>query len=105
MTVNTATGAASAVGALLNISLFDGGIDFDRSGALWGIEDGGDIFTIDTATGIATLSATTSPGFESLAIRTVPAPTTLALLGLGLVGLGYRRRGVATQRSQVAPLE
>jgi hypothetical protein len=86
VTINTATGAATPIGPLVNITLSDGGIDFDGAGVLWGVNDTGQIFTINTATGLATFAATTLTGFEGLAIpgAAVPEPGTLALLG-GLV--------------------
>lgn len=93
-TVDPGTGAFTIVGALGGVSLSDGGIDFDRSGRLWGIEDGGDVFRVDPTTGLATVVATTRAGFESLAIVSNPEPGTAALLMLGVAGLvvAVRRR-------------
>lgn len=67
--INTTTGAATAVGAALGIALDEGGIDFDADGVLWGVEDLGFVFTINTATGVATFTSVTLDGFESLAIQ------------------------------------
>ncbi|MFN8523583.1 MAG: hypothetical protein U0821_10850 [Chloroflexota bacterium] len=71
VTLNPATGASTTVGALVNVTVSDdGGLDFDSSGTLWGIEDGGQIFTVNTSTGVATPVATTLSGFDTLAIDT-----------------------------------
>lgn len=88
----------------------DGGLDFDASGTLWGIEDGGRIFTANPATGAATLAATSLPGFEGLAVadgictlfdgtpeaeEPTEVPTAgewaLLLLALGLASAGLLR--------------
>lgn len=103
VTLNTATGAATPVGSLVNVGLSDGGIDFDTTGVLWGIEDGGTIFTVSPATGLATVVTTTLSGFEGLVISVgatgtagVPVPTLggelLAALALLLAAFGWRAR-------------
>lgn len=99
VTLNTATGAATIVGPLGGAvsPLLDGGIDFDAGGILWGLGDPtpgignpGEIFTINAATGAATLVATptigglAAGGFEGLAIANpatcapTPTPTSTA---------------------------
>ncbi len=76
VTVNTATGQATAIGSLGTVTASDGGLDFDGNGVLWGIEDTGTIFRIDPLTGAATPVATTLNGFESLhVIKPVPVVT------------------------------
>jgi len=67
--IEPAGGSVITLGSLSLPDVDDGGLDFDAAGTLWGIEeDGGKIFTIDTATGRGTLRATTLTDFEGLAI-------------------------------------
>jgi hypothetical protein len=76
-------GKAIKIGPLKNVTLVDGGLDFDAENALWGIHDGSvgrvgysQTFKIDTSTGVATVVApvkdavtgATLDGFEGLAI-------------------------------------
>jgi len=106
--IDTTTGAASVVGPLLNVSLSDGGIDFDAGGTLWGIDplsnaagNPSQIFTISTATGVASVQFEVADpagnplgGFEGLAIEgglvCVPALPAWALVALawGLAAAG-----------------
>jgi hypothetical protein len=82
VTVDPGTGVASSIGKLGTVTLQDGGLDFDRDGTLYGIDDIGpgsgkpsQLFKIDVQTGKATLVATLKDpsgkpinGFEGLAI-------------------------------------
>jgi hypothetical protein len=89
------------------------GSDFDSLGTLWMIADGaltgGGIFTVNTATGLASFVATPHTitgqfltGFQGLAIlpQAVPEPATIVLVASGLVALfGLRRRRVGARSS------
>jgi hypothetical protein len=81
--MNLPLGKAVKIGPLKNVTLVDGGLDFDAENALWGIHDGSvgrvgysQTFKIDVATGTATVIAPVKDavtganldGFESLAI-------------------------------------
>jgi hypothetical protein len=115
--VDPATGKATPVGPLGAVTLQDGGLDFDRDGTLYGLNDLGpgtnasgkpsQLFKIDTQTGKATVVVTLRDpsgkpvnGFEGLAIEggicaargfgeaaAVEAPA-LDALGLGLLAVG-----------------
>jgi len=68
VSINRTNGAVTPIGPLLTLSLVDGGIDFDAHGVLWGLDETGKLFTINPATGAATLVANVGNGFEGLAI-------------------------------------
>ncbi|HVG10496.1 MAG TPA: hypothetical protein VNM67_22515 [Thermoanaerobaculia bacterium] len=115
--VDPATGKATPVGPLGAVTLQDGGLDFDRDGTLYGLNDLGpgtiasgkpsQLFKIDTETGKATVVVTLKDpsgkpinGFEGLAIdggicaakgfgqaAAIEAPA-LDALGLGLLAAG-----------------
>jgi hypothetical protein len=115
--VDPASGKATPVGPLGTVTLQDGGLDFDRDGTLYGLNDLGpgtnasgkpsQLFKIDTQTGKATVVVTLKDpsgkpinGFEGLAIEggicaaqgfgeavAVEAPA-LDAWGLGLLAVG-----------------
>lgn len=82
VTVNTSTGAATAVGPVSTPTLNLVGLDFDTSGTLWGIANSGAIVTFNTSTGADTQVTTYNTiqnDFVGLAIAPVgcsqpPAP-------------------------------
>ncbi|HPD17256.1 MAG TPA: LEPR-XLL domain-containing protein, partial [Planctomycetota bacterium] len=71
VTIDTTTGVATAVGPLTGVTITGGGgLDF-YNGFLFGIEDGGKVFTVNQATGAASAESTTLTGFASLAFEPV----------------------------------
>lgn len=112
--VDPVSGQATAIGPLEKVTLQDGGLDFDRDGTLYGLNDvtnrsgPSQLFKVDLRTGRATVIATLKDpqgkavnGFEGLAIdggmcavkgfgdalAAVDAPA-LDTLGLGLLAIG-----------------
>lgn len=67
VTIDTSSGLATEVGPL-NIQSAVAGLAFAPDGTLWGIEQGRDIYTVDIASGSATVQATVDGRFPGLAI-------------------------------------
>ncbi len=55
--VNLLTAEMTVIGPLGIPGNFDNGMDFDSSGTLWMVTDGGSVYTVSTSTGAATLVA------------------------------------------------
>jgi len=68
VSINRTNGVVTPIGPLGTVTVTDGGIDFDAHGVLWGLDEGGRLFTINPANGAATMVANIGNGFEGLAI-------------------------------------
>lgn len=92
VTIDLGTGAATPVG---DMGVVVGSIEFGSNGMLYaggGAQDQGNIFTIDPGTGASTLVGATGLGTVVTGLTLLPAPSSLALLGLGGLVASRRRR-------------
>jgi len=97
--VDLATGTGTVVGALGFAVSAQAGSDFGVDGNLYMFLSNGDWYTVNTATGAATLGGTISlvtggtlDNCEGLAMSTVPEPATFVVIAAGIGALALRRR-------------
>ena len=96
ISLNASTGAGSLIGSIGYGGVY--GLNFNNS-TLYGFTLAGQTISIDTATGAGTLVAMNgihANGADGVGgVTQVPEPASIALLGLGLIGLGFSRRKAA----------
>ena len=97
-TINPLTGLASFLVNLddPNLGIAINALDFSNTGVLYGVDrnQAYNLVTISTATGHITDIGPTVNLLDAIAFAptAVPEPTSLALLGCGLLALAWRRR-------------
>tara|TARA_B100001123_G_C15112853_1_gene948168 strand:+ start:168 stop:1004 length:837 start_codon:yes stop_codon:yes gene_type:complete len=104
-TVDTLLGTSTFIGNM-GISTTTIGLAFDETTGVLYANEGANLYSVDTVSGLATLigrndfSDTDISGIDGLAwldttpseMDSVPAPASSALLGLGLVAIGFFRK-------------
>jgi hypothetical protein len=75
LSVDLQTAAATTIGPTGGVSTSNADLALDSGGTLWGINSGGQIFTVAPTTGQATVVSNTAPGFENLAITPLVCET------------------------------
>ena len=91
-TIDLSNGALNFIG---NMGITVGSIEFGSNGLLYGgggQNNASEIFTVDPATGESTVIGRTGLGTTVTGLTLLPAPSSLALLGLGGLVASRRRR-------------
>ena len=96
-TINTSNGVATLVGNTGISSNFLAGLTFDSNDNLFAINRAGVLYSLNASNGNSTFLFDTGlsevGGLSALnTAPSVPEPTTVLLLGLGLAGLGFARK-------------
>ncbi len=92
VSLNTTTGAGSLIGNIGVSSVF--GLNFSGS-TLYGFTESGQTYNIDTMTGVGTFVANntiTAYGADGVGGVAVPAPSPIALMGLGILCFCFKRK-------------
>ena len=89
--INAATGTATLIGFSGESIGAIGGMDWSADGSTLLLSQGDDLYLVNPTDGTLTAAGNIGANSSALSYR-IPAPGALALLGLGALGAGRRRR-------------